>query len=100
ALVRRWSVTVDGPEQHGGRGAGVEIAPGVHAPPGALRFTFVSSAGPGGQNVNKRATKAELRIGLAELPLAPDAAARLARLAGSRLTDAGELVITSDEHRS
>jgi ribosome-associated protein len=77
-----------------------EIAPGLRLRPEALRFTFSSSSGPGGQNVNKRATQAELRIALADIPLASDAVARLASLAGRRLTDAGEILITSGEHRS
>jgi ribosome-associated protein len=80
--------------------SGVEVAPGVMVPDEALRFSFVQSGGPGGQNVNKRATKAELRIRLADLPLEPDAIERLAESAGRRLTEGGELLITSEEHRS
>lgn len=79
---------------------GLEIAPGVLIPEDAVRFAYSSSAGPGGQNVNKRATKAELRVALADLPLPPDAAERLRGLAGRRLTDGGEIVLSSDEHRS
>ncbi len=79
---------------------GFELAPGVRIAPGAVRFSFVSSAGPGGQNVNKRATKAELRVALADIPLHPEALDRLGAIAGSHLTGAGEIVITADEHRS
>jgi ribosome-associated protein len=79
---------------------GLEIAPGVRVLEGVVRFSFVSSGGPGGQNVNKRATKAEMRVALADLPLHPEALERLAVLAGQRITDDGELVITADEHRS
>lgn len=84
-------------------GSGVEIAPGVSVPGGVLRFTFVRSSGPGGQNVNKRSTKAELRVALADLPISHAAAARLVRLAGpagARVTDDGEVLLTSDEMRS
>lgn len=80
--------------------SGVELAPGVRVPENAVRFSFTSSAGPGGQNVNKRATKAELRLALADLPIPEPARARLAALAGQRLTEAGEILIASDEHRS
>jgi ribosome-associated protein len=80
--------------------SGVEVAPGVRMGAEALRFSFIQSGGPGGQNVNKRATKAELRIWVDEVPIAPDAKARLVELAGRRITEAGELVITSEEHRS
>lgn len=79
---------------------GVEIAPGVRVPESALVFSFASSGGPGGQNVNKRATKAELRVRLADLPLAQRVRERLVILAGRRLNDAGEIVIAADEFRS
>jgi ribosome-associated protein len=79
---------------------GVELAPGVRVAADIVRFSFVSSGGPGGQNVNKRATKAELRLYLADLPVHLDVLQRLVVLAGQRLTDDGELVITADEHRS
>ncbi len=69
-------------------------------PSDAVAVSFVSSSGPGGQNVNKRATKAELRLEVARLALAPDAIQRLRGLAGRRLSEAGELVITSDALRS
>jgi len=78
----------------------VTLAPGVIVPAAALRFRFVRSAGPGGQNVNKRSTKAELRVSLADLPIPPDAAHRLRRIAPSRINDLGELLISADEHRS
>jgi len=79
---------------------GFEVAPGVHLVPGAISFRFVSSSGPGGQNVNKRATKAELRVRLADLPLHHEALARLTSIAASYVNGAGEIVITADELRS
>jgi len=80
--------------------AGVELAPGVRAPQHAVQLAFVRSSGPGGQNVNKRATKAQLRVRLDEIPLAPPVRARLERLAAPWITTAGEIVIASDEFRS
>lgn len=79
---------------------GVELAPTVRVAPEAIRFSFSRSAGPGGQNVNKRSTRAELRIALHDIPLDGGARARLRRLAGSRLTDEGEILLVSDETRS
>jgi ribosome-associated protein len=78
----------------------VEVAPGVHVRPEVLEFKFVSSGGPGGQNVNKRATKAELRVRADRLPITPRALERLATIAAGRLNDDGEIVIAADEFRS
>lgn len=80
--------------------SGVEIAPGVRVPDAALRFIFTTSTGPGGQNVNKRATRAVLRLTIADIPLRDSARSRLLRLGSHYVTDAGELIIESGEHRS
>jgi ribosome-associated protein len=66
----------------------------------ALRASYSSSSGPGGQNVNKRATKCQLRIALVDLALTPAQLARLETLASMYTTTMGELLITSDEHKS
>lgn len=79
---------------------GIRLAPGVVVSPGVLEFTFASSSGPGGQNVNKRATKATLRVRLLDLPLHHDALARLRSHASLYLTTHDELVIPADEERS
>lgn len=76
------------------------LAPGVVVPRDAVTLSYTASRGPGGQNVNKRATQAELRVAMAAIPLDPGARARLAALLGRRLTAAGDILITSAEHRS
>lgn len=76
------------------------VAPGVWVAKDALRFSAVRSSGPGGQNVNKRSTRVELRLALEALGLAPAPTQRLRTIASHLVTDADELVITSDEHRS
>lgn len=70
--------------------------PGVRVPAWALRWRAVRSSGPGGQNVNKVASKVELRVAMACIHgLTAKTGARLRRLAGGRLNAADELVLTS-----
>ncbi len=81
--------------------AGVELAPGVTAPDSAVRLQYARSGGPGGQNVNKVNTKAELWVTVAAIVGLTDAAkARLTALAGSRMTAAGQIHIAADNRRS
>lgn len=63
--------------------------------------TFVRASGPGGQNVNKLSTAVQLRFDVRHSPSLPaEVAARLERLAGSRLTREGVVVITAQRHRT
>lgn len=78
----------------------IRLAAGVMVPESVLEFTFVSSSGPGGQNVNRRSTKARLRVRVEDLPLRPAAERRLRTLAGTMITDEGELILTCDTTRS
>jgi len=79
----------------------IEITDAISLDESELGFSFILGSGPGGQNVNKTASAAQLRFdvrGSASLPAAVKA--RLMGLAGTRLTREGEIVITARRFRS
>ncbi|MDI1347136.1 MAG: alternative ribosome rescue aminoacyl-tRNA hydrolase ArfB [Pseudolabrys sp.] len=65
-----------------------------------LEESFVRSSGPGGQNVNKVSSAVQLRFDVRRSPALPnDVAIRLMKLAGSRLTKDGVIVILAQQYR-
>ncbi len=88
-------------KQPAGPPGGVELAPGVHAPADALAWTYTTSRGPGGQNVNRRSTRAVLRLDLTMLELTPGARSRLLKREARWVADDGAaLVIACEAYRS
>jgi ribosome-associated protein len=79
----------------------IEVTETVSIGRDELRETFVRSPGPGGQNVNKVATAVQLRFDVRRSPSLPQPVReRLIKLAGSRLTEEGELIIEAHRFRT
>ena len=96
--ARRWP-------QSRAMGEPIRIAKGILVPEGGIEWRAVRSSGPGGQNVNKVASKVELRVRLDSVSgLTAPARARLEAFAAGRLDADGRLLVTSqrtrDQHRN
>ncbi|MCC6776823.1 MAG: aminoacyl-tRNA hydrolase [Hyphomicrobiales bacterium] len=79
----------------------IRVTPAISLGEDEIDERFIRASGPGGQNVNKLSTAVQLRFDVRRSPsLADDVRSRLERLAGSRLTREGVLVITAQRHRT
>ena len=79
----------------------VQVTLGIAIPEEEIEERFIHAGGPGGQNVNKVASAVQLRFDAAGSPtLLPEVRQRLIRIAGSRASSDGELVITARRFRT
>ncbi len=78
----------------------IEITPAFSLDENELQFSFIRSSGPGGQNVNKVATAVQLRFDVNHSPLPEEVKDRLKRLAGSKMTGEGQLLIEAKRFRT
>jgi len=79
----------------------IRLAPHIHVNEDEIEVSFVRASGPGGQHVNTTSTAVQLRFDVRNSPGLPeDVRQRLLRLGGSRVTDAGELIIHARRYRS
>jgi ribosome-associated protein len=79
----------------------IKVTPHIDIDESEIDESFVRASGPGGQNVNKLSTAVQLRFDVRRSPsLSGEVRTRLERLAGSRLTRDGVLVIIAQRHRT
>ena len=79
----------------------IEVTPTLKIDESEIQLDFIRASGPGGQNVNKVASSVQLRFDVRNSPsLDPDVKERLIKLAGSRMTDEGVLIIEAKRYRT
>ena len=79
----------------------IKITDSIYINESELKESFIRSSGPGGQHVNKVATAVQLRFNVKNSrDISEEVYNRLRTIAGSRLTEDGNLIIESREYRS
>ncbi len=79
----------------------IYVAAGITIDESELEESFVRASGPGGQHVNKTSTAVRIQFNVNANPsIYGPVRARLARLAGKRMSPDGILSVESQSHRS
>lgn len=79
----------------------IEVTSTLRIDESEIQYDFMRASGPGGQNVNKVASAVQLRFDIRNSPsLPPDVKERLIKLAGSRVTGDGILIIEAKRYRT
>jgi len=78
----------------------IQITPSIHIDESELQFEYIRASGPGGQNVNKVATAVQLRFDVKSSSLSNDLKQRLVKLAGSKMTNDGVLILEAKRYRT
>ena len=79
----------------------IEVTSSIKIDESEIQIDFIRASGPGGQNVNKVASSVQLRFDVRNSSsLEPDVKERLIKLAGSRVTEGGVLIIEAKRYRT